>query len=34
VAVELGAVRSNTGVVTQGTVLPSELEYSDQPLNS
>jgi len=34
VAVELGAVRSNTGVVTQGTSLPSGLEYSDQPLNS
>ncbi len=34
VAVELGAVRSNTGVVTQGTLLPSELEYTDQPLNS
>ena len=32
VALELGAVRSNTGVVTQGTLLPSELEYSDQPL--
>ena len=32
VAVELGAVRSNTGVVTQGTSLPSGLEYSDQPL--
>jgi hypothetical protein len=34
VAVELGAVRSYTGVVTQGTLLPSELEYTDQPLNS
>lgn len=34
VAVELGAVRSNTGVVTQGTLLPSELEYTDQPLKS
>jgi hypothetical protein len=34
VAEELGAVRSNTGVVTQGTLLPSELEYKDQPLKS
>ncbi len=34
VAVELGAVRSNTGVVTQSILLPSEPEYTDQPLNS